>query len=160
MLYRPGFGESARAWLVYLWHLRRRALGWLVVFVLLDLLLLLAGHSDWRIWLSLTLCVAVPALSMLLPLAFRLLWAYKVRQLGVHELFVEDDGLFVQGTGIRLGAAWAGYSGFAEQAGYFFLVRPTGLFSFIPKHGLTPEMTESIRTLLRAKLTNISDGKA
>jgi hypothetical protein len=107
--YRPGFIEGSRAWLVYTWHFRRRSVVWLVVFVLLDALLLLNGYSGWQVTLSVALCIVVPAIGLLFPLAFRLLWAYKIRQLGIYELLVEDEGFFVTGSGIRVGGPWDGY---------------------------------------------------
>jgi hypothetical protein len=150
--YHPGFVESMRAWLAYVWLLRRRVLGWAAVFLALDLYIMRSGYSDWRIDASVALCVVVPLIGLLMPLAFRLLWAHKVKQLGVHELVVADDGVFIQATDIRVGAAWEGYDGFAEHKAYFFLTRPTGLFSFIPKATLPQQKIDSVRALLRSKL--------
>lgn len=150
--YHPGFAESVRAWLAYVWLLRRRVLVWAAVFLALDVYIMKSGYSDWRIGASVALCVVVPVIGLLLPLAFRLLWAYKAKQLGVHELVVSEDGVFIQAIGIRVGAAWEGYDGFAEHKEYFLLTRPTGLFSFIPKATLAPDNLDSVRALLHSKL--------
>jgi len=95
----------------------------------------------------------VTALVGLLPLAFRLLWARKIRQLGIHQLEVAESGIVIHGTDLRLQSLLASYQGVIETRRYFILTRPNGLFSFIPKRRMSSDVANRIRGILQAGIS-------
>jgi hypothetical protein len=114
-----------------------------------DAYFFVSGARNWLMWLN-GAVVALGAGLGILPLAVRLLWAYKIRQLGIHELEVSDAGLALHGVGLRVESPIGLYSGLIKSRRYLLLTRSNGLFSFIPKSGLSPERIEAILSILTA----------
>ncbi len=150
--YSPGYSDAVQAWATYLWKRHRRAVGWFLVSLSVDLLVIAAGFWNWRLWLTSSALVLTAAVG-LVPLAFRLLWAYKIRQLGIHELEVSDGGIRLHGTGLQVQSPLETYDGILETTRYFILTRPNGLFSFIPKRHVSTDAIDRVRGILHAGIS-------
>jgi hypothetical protein len=150
--YDPGYSDAIRAWSLYMWKRHRRAVAWLFVFLAVDFFLVIKGVTGWTVWVD-TLAAAVAATLGLVPLAFRILWAHKIRQLGIHELEMDESRVVLHGTGIHVESPLALYNGVIETTRYFLLTRPNGLFSFIPKVRVPEDAIDRVRRILRSSVT-------
>jgi hypothetical protein len=150
--YNPGYFDAVRASVMYLWKCHRRALFWFVVLLAVDAFVITNGVKSWTLWVT-TSAAALTAAVGFVPLAFRILWAYKIRQLGIHELEVADGRIELRGTGLRVQSPLELYDGVIETTPYFLLTRPNGLFSFIPKQSISADAIDRLRGVLRAGIS-------
>jgi hypothetical protein len=147
--YNPGYSDAVRVWAAYVFKRHLRPLVWFAILVVLELLIVAVGARTWLGWVT-TGGLVLTALVGLVPLAFRLLWAYKIRHLGIHQLDVVDGSIVIHGKGLRLESPLAGYDGLIETHRYFILTRRNGLFSFVPKQALSTDAVDRIRCGLQA----------
>jgi hypothetical protein len=155
--YNPGYSDAIRAWAVYLWKSHRRALAWFSVFLGVDVFLVVNGVTGWTVWVD-TLAAAFTATVGLFPLGFRMLWAHKIRQLGIHELELSDSHIVLRGTGLQVQSPLALYDCVIETPRYFLLTRPNGLFSFIPKQSVPADAVDRARGILHRGVTGRHTG--
>ncbi len=147
--YSPGYSEALMVWATHLWVRQRRARAWWLVLLGVDVLLIWRGIHGWFLWVDTGMAASL-ALVALVPLAFRVVWARKIRELGICELEVADTHLAVQGAGVRVESPLRLYDAVMETPRYFILTRFNGLFSFIPKTGVATDVLDCIRSVLHA----------
>ena len=156
--YSPGYAAAVRAWLIFLNLFWRKAVLWWLTFAALVVFLVLTGHVDWFVWLSLT-GLTISGWYLVAPLSIRLLWAYKVQQLAIHELALSRDGMTLHGSSIRVLSPWDLYESFHEADYCFLLVTKKGLFSFIPKRPLQAQGTiTAVRSVLEENIGSREKG--